>query len=279
MNHLIAKVRDRKNRYRKIVSGDSYYSDIGIVESVLYNPATILENEQWYKLPKFSEQDYCLDILKNTWDSTAYQLISEIDSEKIDYLCAYQEGGKYYFQRIYKAAVLRKKHITIGDNVKYEQGKSIVVINEEPDTVYKKGEDCLYFKKLETIAPIFKGIDVLYKEATVQDVEEFFHQPFMSVNLEFAPENVGKANRKRLALVTKTLATLNAEQKKNIFEYTDEYYPELAYDGQKFTINNDEDLKNLLFGIEERFYTTPVTHERRAANSIVPIHNAVNNIQ
>ena len=88
MNHLIAKVRDRKNRYRKIVSGDSYHSDIGIVESVFYNPATILENEQWCKLPKFSEQDYCLDILKNTWDSTAYQLISEIDSEKIDYLCA-----------------------------------------------------------------------------------------------------------------------------------------------------------------------------------------------
>ena len=272
MNHLIAKVKDRKNKYRKIVSGDSYYTDIGRVDFVYYNPATALEDEQWYKLEKFSEQDYCLDILRDTWDSTEFQLINKNDLKKIDYLCAYQDDGNYYFQRIYKAAVLRKNHITIGDNVKYERGKSIVVINEEPDAVYKKEEDCLYFKKLETIAPIFKGIDVLYKEATVQDVAIFFQESFMSVNLEFAPENVGKANRKRLALVTKTLATLDAEQKKSIFEYTDEYYPELAYDGQKFTINNDEDLKNLLFGIEERFYTTPVTHERRAANSVVIIH-------
>lgn len=272
MNHLIAKVRDRKSKYRKIVSGDTYYSDVETADSVLYDPATILEEEQWYKLEKFSKKEYCIDILKDTWDSTEFNLIREIDSSKIDYLCACQEEENYYFQRIYKAAVLRKKHITIGDNIKYEQGKSIVVINEKPDAIYKKREDCLYFKKLETIAPIFKEIDILYKEATIQDVTAFFQELFITVDVGFIPDGVGKANRKRLALVKKTLATLDETPKKSIFEYTDEYYSELSYDGQKFTINNDEDLKNLLFGIEERFYTTPVTHEQRAANSIVTIH-------
>lgn len=271
MNHLIAKVRDRKNKYRKVVSGHTYYSDITITDSVLYNPATILEDEQWYKLEKFSEQEYCLDFLKDTWDSTEYDLINKIDADRIAYLCAYQEDGIYCFQRIYKSSVLNNKCFTIGDKVNFEQGKCMVVINEKPDAVYKKKEDILYFKKLETIAPIFKGIDVLYKEATVQDVTMFFQEPFMEVNVEFTPESVGKANRKRLALVHKTLEKLDANDKKSIFAYTDEYYPELAYDGEKFTINNDEDLKNLLYGIEERFYTTPVTHEKRAANSIIAI--------
>ena len=36
-----------------------------------------------------------------------------------------------------------------------------------------------------------------------------------------------------------------------------------------FTIGNEEDMKYLLWGIEQRYYTTPVTNENRVANSIM----------
>ncbi|WP_302790957.1 hypothetical protein [Anaerobutyricum hallii] len=44
-----------QSKYRKIVSGDTYYSDVETADSMLYDPATILEEEQWYKLEKFSK--------------------------------------------------------------------------------------------------------------------------------------------------------------------------------------------------------------------------------
>ena len=271
MNHLIARVKDRKNCFRKIASGDIYYDELAELDSVTYDPATLIEDGQWYKVEQFSKQEYFPEILAERWDSTEYDLISKLDTEKLSYICAYQDERKYYFQRIYKSSVLMKKHFSIGDNIKLEQGKSILVLNESPDALYDKQVDILYFKKLESIAPIFKGIDSLYKEATVQDVALFFEEPFMNINVEFQPANVGKANRKRLALVREKLLELDQKQKKEVFDYTNDYYPELSYDGNQFTINNDEDLKNLLFGIEERFYTTPVTHEQRAANSVITI--------
>ena len=54
-------------------------------------------------------------------------------------------------------------------------------------------------------------------------------------------------------------------------KYTNQYYPGLEYDGKSFSIGSEEDLKNLLFGIEQRYYTTPVTKEKRVANSVKTI--------
>ena len=68
-----------------------------------------------------------------------------------------------------------------------------------------------------------------------------------------------------------TLNKLDEQQKKEIFSYTDKYYPDLKYDGKAFEIKNEEDMKNLLYGIEQRFYTTPVTNEKRVANSVSQI--------
>lgn len=271
MNHLIAKVKDKYIKYRKIISDEEIYKDLEIIDSVPYNPETLLEENQWFGISEFSKAEFCLDIIKEKWDSTQYQLIDEIDTDKIEYLCAYQNGEKYYFQRIYKSSVLKRKYISLGDNIKLEQGKKVLVINEEPDAIYNKTTDCLYFKKLETVAPIFKGIDVLYKEATAQEVEDFFKEPFLNIDSAYTPEQVGKNNRKRLAIAKETLATFSDAQKEEIFKYTNDYSPNLLFDGNRFTINNEEDLKNLLLGLEERYYTTPVTHEARAANSVISI--------
>lgn len=48
-------------------------------------------------------------------------------------------------------------------------------------------------------------------------------------------------------------------------------YPDLQYEMKKgiFTIGNEEDMKFLLLGIEQRYYTTPMIKENRIANSIM----------
>ena len=67
-----------------------------------------------------------------------------------------------------------------------------------------------------------------------------------------------------------TLSKMNAAQKKQIKEYTSEYFPNLNFDAELgiFEIGDEEALKNLIFGIEQRFYTTIVGAEKRVANSI-----------
>lgn len=61
---------------------------------------------------------------------------------------------------------------------------------------------------------------------------------------------------------------MSKQQKKEMFDYIKEYYPTLKLSNGKAQISNEEDLKNILYGLEERFYTTLISREKRIANSI-----------
>lgn len=270
MNHLFAKVNDRKEKYRKLLSDVQVYKEPeGLENAVEYSAAYKLEDDEWFAVSDLSTKPFCIDILLKQIDSTDYGMINKMEPEKIEYLCSYQNENEFYFQRTYQRNMIQqKKYVHIGDAIEIRTAKHGIVINDLPDAVYKKDEDRLYFKRLETITPIFRGIESLYREATQKEVDDFMANSFIKMGKEYSPECVGKANRQRIAMAADTLGRLNKKQKKEIYLYTDKYYPDLKFDGKSFEINNEEDLKNLLYGIEQRFYTTPVTKEPRVANSV-----------
>ena len=68
-----------------------------------------------------------------------------------------------------------------------------------------------------------------------------------------------------------TLNKLEEEQKGTVIEYINNYCSDLKYDNDTFKIKSDDDLKKLLYGIEQRYYTTPIGNEKRCANSIIKI--------
>ena len=93
----------------------------------------------------------------------------------------------------------------------------------------------------------------------------------MEVTDGYNGNRVGKANRHRLAIAEDILSNLDQHQKDDLFQYISTYDSNLKYDGETFKVRNETDLKNLLYGIEQRYYTTPITQERRVANSIKKI--------
>lgn len=276
MDHLLARVSDRKSSYRKMISGKEIYQiPNNLSNCIRYAPEDTIEEDEWFYIEDFSTTTFCIELLKQEYfNSTDYAEINKLEPEKISYLVAYQEENVFLFQRVYISSMLnRKKFIHIGDNVEIKESKYGIIINDVPDAIYLKDKDCLYFKKLETIAPIFKGIDELYREATEEETGEFLNNEFICLKNAFSINSVKKSNRKRIALATKILNDFSDEQKKDIFQYTSDYYPNLKFDGNKFEIKDENDLKNLLYGIEQRLYTTPVTKEKRCASAVRLIEN------
>lgn len=269
MDHVIAKMRQRGNTtYKKLLSEVKIYQTLHIANSVKYSPDTLLEDLQWYVIENFSNEDYCISLLKDDWDSTIFDP-GAVDINKIDYICSYQDEN-YYFQRVQKSYILKNKSfLGFGDEVVLEKNQNRIAINELPDAFYNKSQDALYFKKLETISPIFKGIEIIYREATNKEVDEFLDKSFIKCEEKFGTNKVGKANRHRLAVAMDILSRLDKGEKKQLFKYVDEYYPELGYNGKKFTIKNDEELKKLCWGIDQHCFTTPITKEKRVANSYI----------
>lgn len=273
MNTLIAKVKDKRNPFRKANTNQVYFDPCDLTDTVEYKTDVLLEEKQWFKLENFKDRKYCLDFIKKGKKGfSSFISLDAQDIEKVEYICAFQNDDEYCFQKINKSHYLKEeRHLVFGKRIQLETKRNIMVLNQEPDAVYSSQNDSLYFKKLDRITSIFNGIDELFREATKEEVIDFLKNDFINPNSTLEFSSVGKNNRKRLVLANEKMNDWSQDQKKSIFEYISGYYPKLGFNGTAFTINSDNDLKCLLFGIEERFYTTPVTKEDRVANYTIRI--------
>ena len=280
MNQVYVKIRLRgkANKYRKLLSTDEnlYCSPDALIESSCpYTPGATLETGEWFKISEFSEKDFSIEITQKDYETVDYDSLQKAEYSQVDYLFA-KIDDNLFFQNISKSKLVKKKGILgFGEGYRYERETAILFINEYPDAIYIPAEDALYFQRLEPIASIFGGISELYREATEHEVEEFLQNDFIDLTDGFESSKVKVANRKRIAMAMDTLSKMHDDDKKQIFAYICDYCPDIVTPEQKFKVGSEENLKMVLFGIEQRFYTTLVGGEKRIANSVVPLQAQV----
>ena len=274
MDHVFAKVKGlRKKPYFKLVSDHTLFEavDIDIGHCVDYNPDHHLDEDAWFKVENFNQQAFCIDLLQADFDSKDYDDLVKAQFAKIGYIFSLQ-ADDFYFQKITPSLFLKRKMIGFGEAAEIEESDSRLVINALPDAVYFKNSNTLVFKNLATVSSIFKGIDELYKEATNEEVQEFLDEEFLELTGDLDLAKVSKPNRKRIALAMDTLNNMTDADKDQMLSYVHGYCDQkLTFDAgnKKFEIQTDEELKLLLYGIEQRFYTTPLSNEKRLANSVI----------
>ena len=273
MDQVLAKIKGRsKKSVFKLLSDEALFDELVVTDAacVDYSPDHNLDEDSWFKIDNFSKQLYCLDILKKDFDSKDFDDLEKAKFCDIVQLFSIQ-GNDFYFQKITASLFVTRKMIAFGEAAELEKSDKRLVINTQPDAMYSKAKDRLVFKSLATISSIFKGIDVLYKEATDKQVEQFLEEDFIELANDYDVVKVSKPNRKRIALAMDTLAALPDDERDQMYSYIHSYCEQkLKFDKQnsKFEITTDDELKYLLYGIEQRFYTTPLGHEKRLANSV-----------
>ncbi len=276
MNTVYVKLRmkENTNKYRKMLSTEEniYGALPEIIEaSHDYTVGTMLEDREWFKIEDVSQQPYAIDIFSQSFETLDFDSLLRNDFKKIDYLFIKNETT-IFFQNVSKTKLASKKKIgSFGEAFKYESNSEEVIINEYPDAIYCTESDTLFFRRIEPIVGIFKGIAELYREATDEETEQFLQNDFIVLKDEYGTACVKTANRKRIALAVKILSKLGPEEKSNIFSYIGEYCPDLKTEDNSFAVGSEEELKMVLYGIEQRFYTTPVGGEKRIANSVLPM--------
>lgn len=276
MDHVFAKVKGLKKKpYFKVISDHQLFDTVqaDIAHAVEYDPDHNLDEDAWFKVVDFSQKAFCIELLKGVFDSKDYDDLTKIQFAKIAYLFSLQDDD-FYFQKITPSLFLRRKIIGFGEAAEIEESDSRLVVNTLPDAIYLKNDDALIFRNLATISSIFKGIDELYKEATNEEVEGFLEEEFLELVGDLDVDKVSKPNRKRIALAMDSLNQMSASDKDQMLTYVRSYCDQkLSFDeeNKRFEIATDEELKLLLYGIEQRFYTTPLSNEKRLANSVVAI--------
>lgn len=257
--------------YKKMLENDKelFHVPTFTEDKVLeYYPKTNLSEDEFFKISNFSKNTYCLDIMKANFNSVDYDLMKRNDFVSLNFIISIQNNF-WCFQKINKSNLIRKKMITIGNNYEYREDFEGVPLNYIADAFYSKTEDILYFKKLNRLTSIFEKINTLYKIATNEETEQFFNEAIVKLANKFKIQNISVANRRKIALINEKIK--NQDIKKELVEYISNYYPNLKKENGEFLISNNSDLKVLLDGLDEKFYTAPITKEKRLANSIIPL--------
>lgn len=276
MQCVFAKIRERgkSDKYRRVLSTEEeiYRPRTDLIQGVYpYTAGASLQSEEWFKLEGFSKSDFAIDLIRNDYESVDHEQLQKNEFTRIDFLFV-EIQNTIFFQKANRARLMRKCLWKFGDKYQYLNDTEFVAINEYPDAIYVKDEDALYFQNIGKVNGIFRGISDLYREATEQEVEQFLQSDFISLENGFSAKDVKIPNRKQIALLGDALTQMDAQKRGEMFSYFEEYFPELVTEDKKFKIATDDDLKNVLFGIDERLYTTPVGGEKRLANSVIPLH-------
>lgn len=269
--YLYGKVKRRTEMVKILSNADNIFNVDKVPEEgegIEYNPNILIEPEQFYRISDFSETEYSFDFLTEDVQPVNYDQATRDQMTRLSYVCAIQEGI-YFFQVISSRYYINKKWISIGE-LALELDKPIITLNEYADVIYHKDRDILYFKKLPIANKIFKGMDQLYREATAAETQEFLDSDFLNVSDDYNVGRVSIPNRKKIALVKTLLDNYNDVEKQAIYDYTREY-GQVVYEDGKFNIETDDDLKYILWGIEERYHTTPISNIRRVANSVISL--------
>lgn len=276
MSQFYVKIRQRGegSKYRKMLSTDKiiYPESTELIQnSMAYSVRTLLDENEWYFIENFSQTEFSIDIINNRFESVDFDKLDIADFNKIAYIFV-EDHDELFFQNITKSKLVKRKRIVhMGEDFKYDEGAKSIALNEIPDAVYVRTNDRLYFRKLVSVTGIFTGIDQLYREATESETENFLERSFITLKNDFSSNMVKTANRKRIALAEDILSGLQEDEQERIFSYIGDYCPNLKCADGSFEICNENDLKLLLFGIEQRFYTTPVGKEKRIANSVIKL--------
>lgn len=281
MDYLIAKTKGKRGSFYKVLSDQTTFEDIpDFSSSREYDDEYKLQEDEWFVVEQFSQQSYCIDFVKNNFVATNFSFMPKEKYEKIDFIVSVQnEGNDLVFQKITPSYIYEKQktlsweHINAPtDQAVLSNHKDVLVIKEGADCYYKKDEDKLYFKSLSSITSIFDGINVLYREATNQEVEEFLGMEMINVAEGFSKDDVKTANRRRIKEATERYHSFSPEQKAKIPSYISKYCPHIYDEGtQKFNVNDESNLTDLLNVLNQRYYTTEIDDEKRLANSVTKL--------
>lgn len=258
---------------RLVLSDKTIYRDVVLENARDYNDEYKLREGEWFVVDGFKEKPYFKTWIKEPFNAGEYSQLDTKEYSGLKFLCAVQDGDKFMFQRLFSGSVYENKtflSFSLEAEPQLRTDNQLIVINKEPDAVYHLTENKLYFKFIPTVKPLFPGIEELYKEATNEEVETFLQLNFIHLGGGFTADKVKTPNRRNIKEAKEIYDNYTDEDKNALKIYAQKYRPDLNYnpDADVCEVANDEQLKDLIYCILQRYYTTEIGGKMRVAHSV-----------
>lgn len=273
MDYLLARITTQNHdNTRLLLSDTTTFENVENITCLPYNDERKLQSGEWFCVENFSRQSYYNQRLFSQIETAMRTPIGLDEYDKIKFLIAVQnDENNYYFQRVLaKSKVVQKKGLGVfNGHFKMIDVENMVIINSEPDAIYLKNENRLLFKDISRIRPIFNGIEVLFREATNEEVASFLNIDDIVLENGFDSSKVSVPNRRRISNAIAQYNSFLEDQKEILKDYIKDYCPDIIdQDTSEVHIGSDVHLKNFIYAIDQRFYETPINQQKRVATSV-----------
>ena len=277
MDYLLARIDTRKKaNIRLILSDKTTYHDVDVSKSKVFDNDYKLQDGEWFVVNEFNKASFFKDWIKSPFNAGDYSQIQVSEYSGIRFLVAYQGNDMLLFQRLFSGIVYENKTfltLSVHDQPDLRNDHHLIVINKEPDAIYVLSKNQLFFKSIPTVKPLFPGIESLYKEATNEEVQSFLEAGLIKIEGDFGVDKVTTLNRRYISEAKEIFDNYKDEDKRKLGEYVQKYRPNLNFNLESFSceVSNDNQLKELVYCILQRYYTTEIGEQKRIAYSVEKI--------
>lgn len=272
---FLAKLRGRRGEHQIIMqeeelSAISFYKEPNILEVTKYDPEKTIEINEWFYVEMSEAQmsELMGDYLEAIDNSSDLNHVRTDDYEKIEGVYKTLEHGQIIFTKITKSYKVRNRrflkfHDT--EDAQLETQENSIIFTGAPDA-YFDGEKKLYFKKYETIRPLFPGIEQYFREATKDEIEKFLNNSFLDVDQNITPETVGQRAAKKIAsILDDSDVDIDTEiGRQKVLQYA-ENYPEASVEISeisKLVVKDNKGLGAVLNLLSSKYYTSELTGKK-----------------
>jgi hypothetical protein len=274
MSQVVARVKRKSVEICKVMASDDDIVAVpNLADNVEFDPHYKPDDQQWLAITGFSASAYAIEALGAEVNTADFPQLSRNNATDVKFICIIQ--GQYrMYQRVVPSQIVKRKWLKISDEFSIVQGEQIILLNDVPDAIHDTVSDKLYFSDFSILKAFFSKIEELYREATDAEVQAFLQNEIIKASADFTSEKVSKPNRQRIALAQEKIGTYTKQNLEQLLQEFPEYIKDVEIKDGAFAVKNDNDLKMAIFCIEERFYTTPISKEKRLANSILKLEGA-----
>lgn len=182
-------------------------------------------------------------------------------------LCKKDEA--LYFQKVYGKNVIKRPFFYFdGSTCSYEEGKDVISLTMTTDIYFDISSKKIYFHDFSKAKSIIKKLEKFYREATENEIAEFFGKEHLSLMEGIKIQGV--TARKKIAQMLDDHIFDNATEEHitKWNKYAKKYkkaFP--SVDGRSISISSPKDIDFLYDAVYENYYTTDITKQKRRTNS------------
>lgn len=275
MGYLVCKVNQSSGKgcdKIKIISktDENLYKDIEGLKVIPYNPNYKLEEDQIFVIKDVDKFITNKEILENF--ETKASTYEELEADKWSKVAVlvFSKNNTNYYQRVIGKKYLNTKVVLnfFSKGPQITEEVEGITLNSNSFIIYDIKNKKLYFKNFLEVSKIFKGIEILYREATEEEVKKFFSNDLVDEKSAIGFENITSAKRKKILLALSELE--KGKEIEKLRAYGKKYYPS-HFKSDKILVNTLDNIDVLINVVHEHCYTSEVTNQKKIANSTMDL--------